>query len=87
MKKYSKRYDLDDNDVEKLLSEQERAKRKELKEEWDKWVAEWKRLHEEDKMDRLRLREGEASDEEEEYEAREVEVEEVVSTQEEVLQD
>lgn len=87
MKKYSKRYDLEDNDVEKLLSEQERAKRKELKEEWDKWVAEWKRLHEEDKMDRLRLREGEASDEEEEYEAREVEVEEVVSTQEEVLQD
>lgn len=58
-----------------------------MKEEWDKWVAEWKRLHEEDKMDRLRLREGEASDEEEEYEAREVEVEEVVSTQEEVLQD
>ena len=87
MKKYSKRYDLDDTDVEKLLSEQEREKRKELKEEWDKWVAEWKRLHEEDKMDRLRLREGEASDEEEEYEAREVEVEEVVSIQEEVLQD
>lgn len=87
MKKYSKRYDLEDTDVEKLLSEQERAKRKELKEEWDKWVAEWKRLHEEDKMDRLRLREGEASDEEEEYEAREVEVEEVVSIQEEVLQD
>ncbi|KAK9919271.1 hypothetical protein M0R45_027880 [Rubus argutus] len=87
LKKYSKRYDLDDTDVEKLLSEQEREKRKELKEEWDKWVAEWKRLHEEDKMDRLRLREGEASDEEEEYEAREVEVEEVVSIQEEVLQD
>ncbi|KAM5561847.1 eukaryotic translation initiation factor 3 subunit B [Rosa sericea] len=85
LKKYSKRYELEDNDVEKQLSEQERAKRRELKEEWDKWVAEWKRLYEEEKLDRQRLRDGEASDEEEEYEAREVEVEEVVSTQEEVL--
>ncbi|XP_050379356.1 eukaryotic translation initiation factor 3 subunit B-like [Argentina anserina] len=85
LKKYSKRYELEDNDVEKQLSEQERAKRRELKEEWDKWVAEWKRLYEEEQLERQRLRDGEVSDEEEEYEAREVEVEEVVSTQEEVI--
>ena len=85
MKKYSKRYELEDNDVEKQLSEQDRAKRRELKEEWEKWVAEWKQLYEAEKLERQRLRDGEVSDEEEEYEAREVEVEEVISTQEEVL--
>ncbi|KAL6146914.1 hypothetical protein ACLB2K_057590 [Fragaria x ananassa] len=85
LKKYSKRYELEDNDVEKQLSEQDRAKRRELKEEWEKWVAEWKQLYEAEKLERQRLRDGEVSDEEEEYEAREVEVEEVISTQEEVL--
>lgn len=57
-----------------------------LKEEWDKWVSEWKRLHEEEKLARQLLRDGEASDEEEEYEAKEVEVEEVLSSHEEVLE-
>lgn len=68
-----------------LLSEQEREKRRSLKEEWDKWVSEWKRLHEEEKLERLKLRDGEASDDEEEYEAKEVEVEEFLETTEEVL--
>jgi translation initiation factor 3 subunit B len=56
-----------------------------LKDEWEKWVSEWKRLHEEEKLLRQMLRDGEASDEEEEYEAKEVEVEELLDVSEEVL--
>ena len=86
LKKYSKKYEAEDQDVSLLLSEQEREKRRTLKEEWDKWVNEWKRLHEEEKLERQNLRDGEASDEEdEEYEAKEVEIEEVIDVTEEVL--
>ena len=80
LNKYSKRYELEDKDVEKQLSEQEHAKRRELKEEWDKCVDEWKRLYEDEKLE---LRDGEVSSDE----VREVEVEEVVSTQEEIILD
>lgn len=85
LKKYSKKYEAEDQDVSLLLSEQEREKRRMLKEEWDKWVNEWKLLHEDEKSDRQNLRDGEASDEEEEYEAKDIEVEEVVDVSEEVL--
>ncbi|KAF4348034.1 hypothetical protein CsatB_006468 [Cannabis sativa] len=86
LKKYSKKYEAEDQDVSMLLSEQDREKRKMLKEEWEKWVAEWKRLHEEERLEREKLRDGEASDDdEEEYEAKEVEVEEVLETTEEIL--
>ncbi|TKY74819.1 Eukaryotic translation initiation factor 3 subunit B [Spatholobus suberectus] len=54
-----------------LLSEQDKEKRRMLKEEWDRWVK-----HEEEKLQRQKLRDGEASDEEEEYEAKEIEIEE-----------
>ncbi|ERN17444.1 hypothetical protein AMTRI_Chr02g258200 [Amborella trichopoda] len=85
LKKYSKRYEAEDQDVSLLLSEQDREKRRQLQEEWDRWVKEWKRLHEEEKALREELRDGEASDEEEEYEAKEVEVEEILDVTEEVL--
>ncbi|MQM15581.1 hypothetical protein Taro_048527 [Colocasia esculenta] len=85
LKKYSKKYEAEDQDVSLLLNEQDREKRKMLKEEWDRWVKEWKQCHEEDKAERQRLRDGEASDEEEEYEAKEVEVEEVLDVMEEVV--
>jgi translation initiation factor 3 subunit B len=85
LKKYSKKYEAEDQDVSLLLSEQDREKRKMLKEEWENWVNQWKRLHEEEKSDRQWLRDGEASDEEEEYEAKEVEVEEFLDVSEEVL--
>jgi translation initiation factor 3 subunit B len=85
LKKYSKKYEAEDQDVSLLLSEQDREKRRMLKDEWEKWVSEWKRLHEEEKLLRLMLRDGEASDEEEEYEAKEVEVEELLDVSEEVL--
>ena len=85
LKKYSKKYEAEDQDVSMLLREQERERRRMLKDEWDKWVNEWKRLHEEEKLLRQKLRDGEASDEEEEYEAKEVEVEEILDVSEEVL--
>ncbi|KAL2346624.1 hypothetical protein Fmac_000624 [Flemingia macrophylla] len=82
LKKYSKKYEAEDLDVSLLPSEQEREKRRMLKEEWDN---EWKRLHEEESLQRQKLRDGEASDEEEEYEAKNIEVEEVIDVSEEVL--
>ncbi|XP_020206252.1 eukaryotic translation initiation factor 3 subunit B [Cajanus cajan] len=85
LKKYSKKYEAEDQDVSLLLSEQEREKRRMLKEEWDKWVNEWKRLHEDESLQRQKLRDGEASDEEEEYEAKDIEVEEVIDVKQEVL--
>ena len=85
LKKYSKKYEAEDQDVSLLLSEQDREKRRRLKDEWDSWVNDWKKWHEEDRLERQRLRDGEASDEEEEYEAKEVEVEELLDVSEEVL--
>ncbi|CAM8982840.1 unnamed protein product [Rhodiola kirilowii] len=85
LKKYSKKYEAEDQDVSTLLSEQERERRRLLKEEWENWVQKWKKIHEEERLERQRLRDGEASDEEEEYEAKEVEVEEVINVTEEVV--
>lgn len=82
LKKYSKKYEAEDQDVSLQLSEQEREKRKLLKEEWERWLNEWKLLQEEEKLERQKLRDGEASDEEEEYEAKEVEVEELLDVSE-----
>ena len=84
LKKYSKKYEAEDQDVSLLHSEQEREKRRMLNEEWVKWVNEWKQLHEEERLERQNLRDGEASDKEE-YEAKDKEVEEVVDVSEEVL--
>ncbi|XP_043717989.1 eukaryotic translation initiation factor 3 subunit B-like [Telopea speciosissima] len=85
LKKYSKKYEAEDQDVSLLLSEQDREKRKMLQEEWDCWSQEWKKFHEEEMEIRQLLRDGEASDEEEKYEAEEVEVEEVLNVTEEVI--
>ena len=85
LKKYSKKYEAEDQDVSLLLSEQDREKRRMMKDEWYKWVNEWKLLHEEERLQRQVLRDGEASDEEEEYEAKEVEVEELLDVSEEIL--
>ncbi|KAJ8751673.1 hypothetical protein K2173_025835 [Erythroxylum novogranatense] len=62
-----------------------REKRRALTDEWDKWISKCKRLHEEEKLERQKLRDGDASDEEEEYEAKEIEVEEIVDMSEEVV--
>ena len=87
LKKYSKKYDVQDQDISVLLSEQDREKRKQLKDDWERWVNEWKKYHEEEKEARRALRDGEDSDVEEEYEAKEVEVEEQLDVKEEVIPD
>lgn len=70
------------------LSEQDREKRKMQKDEWNRWLAEWKRMREEEKLERQNLRDGEVSDdEEEEYESKEVEVEELLDVSEVIIED
>ncbi|MQL80266.1 hypothetical protein Taro_012703, partial [Colocasia esculenta] len=85
LKKYSKKYEAEDQDVSLLLSEQDREKRKMVQEEWNRWLKEWKQLNEEERAERQKLRDGEVSDAEEEYEAKEVEVEEVLDVAEEIV--
>ncbi|RZR94433.1 hypothetical protein BHM03_00023120 [Ensete ventricosum] len=85
LKKYSKKYEAEDQDVSMQLNEQDRRKRKLLQEQWNEWVTKWKQLHEEERQLRIELRDGVVSDEEEEYEAKEVEVEEVLDITEEVV--
>ncbi|CAN6204897.1 unnamed protein product [Urochloa humidicola] len=85
LKKYSKKYKQEDQHASNKMTAQERMKRTQLEEEWASWVAKWKQLHEEERALRMELRDGEASDEEEEYEAKEVKVEEVVGVTEEVV--
>lgn len=87
LKKYSKKYEAEDQDVSLQLTEQDKEKRNALNEEWEKWVMQWKSLHEEEKLVRQNLRDGEVSDEEEEdeYEAKEVEFEDLIDVTEEIV--
>ncbi|KAK9924080.1 hypothetical protein M0R45_032468 [Rubus argutus] len=86
LKKYSEKYKEKDKEVPKLLREKARGKRRMLQEEWEQWESRWQRLHEEDKLERLKLRDGEDSDEEkEEFEAQELEIEELLDVIEEVV--
>ncbi|KAL9225539.1 hypothetical protein vseg_001448 [Gypsophila vaccaria] len=85
IKKYSKKYEAEDQDVSLLLSEQDREKRRLLKEEWESWLNQWKAYHENERAEREKLRGGEVSDDEEEYEAKEIEYEEVLDVKEEIV--
>lgn len=85
LKKYSKKYEIDDAESTLAMSAADMENRRKVQDEWKAWVAEWKRLEDEEKDLRIELRDGEASDEEEECEAEEVEVEEIISIQEEAV--
>jgi translation initiation factor 3 subunit B len=82
---YSNKFKQEDQDVLKQLSKDEIKRRKQLREEWERWVAKWKQQHEEERPCRMALRDGENSDEEEEYEDKEVEVDEILSVVEEAV--
>ncbi|KAM0900356.1 hypothetical protein ACQ4PT_020717 [Festuca glaucescens] len=82
---YSKKYKQEDRDVLDENFQHERTRRKQLREEWKRWVAKWKQQHDEERQCRMALRGGEDSDKEEEYQGKEVEVDEVVSVIEETL--
>lgn len=53
--------------------------------EWKAWVSQWKAAQEEEAEESLFLRDGVPSDTEEDYEAEEVEVEEIINIEEEVV--
>ncbi|KAI5067602.1 hypothetical protein GOP47_0018130 [Adiantum capillus-veneris] len=83
LKKYSKKYEIDDAESSLLLSAADMENRRKVQDDWKACVAEWKRLHEEEREWRMELRDGEPSDEEEECEAEEVEIEEILNIEEE----
>ncbi|XP_044985379.1 eukaryotic translation initiation factor 3 subunit B-like [Hordeum vulgare subsp. vulgare] len=85
LKRYSKKYEQEDQDVSNQVGEQERKRRTQLQEEWLAWVAKWKQLHEEERSYRMELRGGEESDKEEEAEYKEIEAEELVDVTEEIV--
>ncbi|KAI3831845.1 hypothetical protein MKX03_022217 [Papaver bracteatum] len=82
---YSKKYETEDQDDAAQLRGQDREKRKMLQREWDSWINKWKQLHEEEKLERQLLRDGEGTDDEEVYEAKEIEVEEILDVREEIV--
>ncbi|MCO5602862.1 hypothetical protein L7F22_057001 [Adiantum nelumboides] len=83
LKKYSKKYEIEDAESSLLLSAADLENRRKVQDEWKACVAEWKHLHEEERRWRMELRDGEPSDEEEECEAEEVEIEEILNIEEE----
>uniref|UniRef100_R7WCX8 Eukaryotic translation initiation factor 3 subunit B n=1 Tax=Aegilops tauschii TaxID=37682 RepID=R7WCX8_AEGTA len=85
LKRYSKKYEQEDQDVHHLLDEEERKRRTRLQEVWEAWVAKWKQLHEDEGAFRMQLRGGEDSDKEEEAEYKEIEAEELVDVTEETV--
>lgn len=86
LKKYSKKYEAEDQDVYLLLSEQDREKRQTLQAEWDRCMNEWKRLHEEENPYRQQLQDGDGEEsDEEEYEVKGVVVEELLEVTEELV--
>lgn len=82
---YSKTYKQQDQDEFNWVIVHERSRRKQLRQAWEGWVAKWKQQHEEERPHRTALRDGEDSDKEEEYEGKEVEVDEIVSVIEETV--
>ncbi|KAF7085558.1 hypothetical protein CFC21_088970 [Triticum aestivum] len=85
LKRYSKKYEHEDQDVHHLLDEEERKRRMRLQEVWEAWVAKWKQLHEEERAFRMQLRGAEDSDKEEEAEYKEIEAEELVDVTEKTV--
>ncbi|KAM3311366.1 hypothetical protein ACQJBY_031812 [Aegilops geniculata] len=85
LKRYSKKYEQEDQDVHHLLDEEERKRRMRLQEVWEAWVTKWKQLHEDERAFTMQLRGGEDSDKEEEAEYKEIEAEELVDVTEETV--
>jgi translation initiation factor 3 subunit B len=85
LRKYSKKYEVEDQEMSQYQGAQDLENRRKLVDEWKSWVAHWKAIAEDEKAYRQVLRDGEASDEEEDFEAEEVEVEEILNIEEEVI--
>eukprot|EP00897_Mesotaenium_endlicherianum_P005996 jgi/Mesen1/5424/ME000027S04793 len=85
LRKYSKKYEVEDEEAGQALGVAEVERRRQMVDEWKRNLAAWKRMAEQERGIRESLRGGEASDDEEEYEAEEVEVEEIIDIQEEIM--
>jgi translation initiation factor 3 subunit B len=85
LRKYSKKYEVEDAEAYNAMSTQDIEHHRKLIDEWKDWLSQWKTLYEEEAEQRMELRDGEPSDEEEDYEAEEVEVEEIINIEEEVV--
>lgn len=85
LRKYSKKYEVEDAEAYNAMSTQDIEHHRKLIDEWKDWLSQWKNLYEEEAEQRMELRDGEPSDEEEDYEAEEVEVEEIINIEEEVV--
>lgn len=85
LKAYSKKYEADDlaRSLEGTMRNTE--SRQKLMEEWTAWMAEWRAAHEAEREEHLMLRDSVPSDTEEDIIAEVVEVEEIVSIEEDVL--
>jgi translation initiation factor 3 subunit B len=77
LRKYSRKYEVEDAEAQTATSAQDLENRRKLMEEWRSWLTLWRQ--------QLELRDGEPSDTEEDYEAEEVEVEEIINIEEEVV--
>lgn len=85
LKTYSYKYEAEDQDTLMFFNERERQRRKILMEEWSRRILEWKHLREEQKTQRSMLRDEEASEVEDGYTVKEVELEVVIHVAKEVF--
>lgn len=76
---------MEDAEALTANSAQDLENRRKLMDEWKSWLNRWKQQLDEESEERQELRDGEPSDTEEDYEAEEVEVEEIINIEEEVL--
>ncbi|CAH2036264.1 unnamed protein product, partial [Thlaspi arvense] len=82
LKKYSHKYEEEDDDVSMSLSKQGKEKRRMMREEWEMWLNKWKMFDEEDQTQRENHLIGDDEEEEEySYET----MEELINVSEEVV--
>ena len=87
LKKYSKKYEVEDEEAGQATSAAEVERRRGILEEWRGWQAEWSRAAEDEAALQAALWKGVGGgkEEEEEYKAEEVEVEEIIDVREEIM--
>ncbi|XP_074274818.1 eukaryotic translation initiation factor 3 subunit B-like isoform X2 [Silene latifolia] len=85
LKKYAKKYEVEDQDVSFWLSEQDSEKRRLLNKEWEALLKKWNSDHDNERLKREELTGCEFSDDDEESEAEVVISEEVINVKEEII--
>ncbi|GJP44939.1 hypothetical protein CLOM_g4337 [Closterium sp. NIES-68] len=83
LRKYSRKYEVEDEEAGAASSAAEVERRRMVMDEWRQWQAEWRQMDAQEEKLRAAIIGGEG-EEEEEYKAEEVEVEEIIDIQEEI---